>query len=49
MAHSDPALASYLPQDKTWHYALGVVGALLVLAIGKWLQSRRSPPPESAA
>ena len=49
MAHSDPALVPYLPQDKWWHYALGIAGALLVLAIGKVVQNRRSPPPASAA
>ena len=49
MMHSDPALVAYIPQDKTVHYAMGVAGALLVLAIGKWVQSRRSPPPASAA
>ncbi|MBK6745788.1 TerC family protein [Ottowia sp.] len=49
MAHSDPALVPYLPQDKGWHYALGIAGALLVLAIGKVVQNRRSPPPASAA
>ena len=49
MMHSDPALVPYIPQDKTVHYAMGVAGALLVLAIGKWVQSRRSPPPASAA
>lgn len=49
MAHSDPAVAAYLPQDRAWHYAMGVGGALLVLAIGKWIQRRRGPPPEAAA
>ena len=49
MMHSDQALVPYIPQDKTVHYAMGVAGALLVLAIGKWVQSRRSPPPASAA
>ncbi len=49
MAHTDPALVAYIPQDRTVHYAMGVAGALLVLAIGKWVQSRRRPPPESAA
>ena len=48
MAHTDPALVAYIPQDRTVHYAMGVAGALLVLAIGKWVQSRR-PPPASAA
>ena len=49
MMHSDPALVPYIPQDKAVHYAMVVAGALLVLAIGKWVQSRRSPPPASAA
>ena len=42
MAHTDPALTPYLPQDRSWHIALGVAGALLVLVIGKLLQSRRA-------
>ncbi|MDO5691419.1 MAG: TerC family protein [Pseudomonadota bacterium] len=45
MAHTDPALVTYIPQDKAVHYAMGVAGALLVLAIGKWVQGRRRPPP----
>ena len=49
MAHSDPALTAYIPQDRAWHYGMGVAGALLVLAIGKWVQRRRGPPPEAAA
>jgi len=35
-----------LPQDAMWKYAASVVGALLVLAIGKWVVSRR---PQGAA
>ena len=51
MAHTDPALVPYIPQDRVVHYAMGVAGALLVLAIGKWLASRRrgGPPPPAAA
>ena len=49
MAHSDPAVASYIPQDRAWHYGAGIAGALLVLAVGKWIQSRRGPPPGAAA
>ena len=49
MAHSDPAVAAYIPQDRAWHYGTGIVGALLVLGIGKWMQSRRGPPPPTAA
>ena len=42
MAHTDPALTPYLPQDSSWHIAMGVAGALLVLVVGKLLQSRRA-------
>ena len=41
MAHSDPALVPWLPQDRIWHYGMGVAGALLVYALGKMVQSRR--------
>ena len=40
MAHTDKAVIPWLPQDRTWHYAMGVAGALLVLAIGKLMQRR---------
>lgn len=40
MSHSDPAVVDYLPQDKAWHYAAGVLGALLVLALGTVLKKR---------
>ena len=43
MAHTDPAVVSYLPQDKIWHYGLGLIGALLVLIIGKLAQKRSAP------
>ncbi|QTD45576.1 TerC family protein [Ottowia testudinis] len=49
MAHTDPALVNHIPQDRPVHYALGVAGALLVLAIGKLVQSRRPPPAAGAA
>ncbi|WP_431274784.1 TerC family protein [Variovorax ureilyticus] len=55
MAVSDPAIAS--PADWTWvpklpqgdvvRYAAGVIGALLVLAIGKWLAARQAKPGET--
>ena len=35
MAHSDPSVVSYIPQDTTWRYGLGIAGALLVLALGQ--------------
>jgi YjbE family integral membrane protein len=47
MAHTDPGLAGYLPQDKAWNYAFGIGGALLVLAIGKLMQAR-APKAEQA-
>ncbi len=49
MAHTDPALVDYIPQQQTIHYAMGIGGALLVLALGKWLQARRGAPPSAAA
>ena len=47
MAHTDPALVSYLPQDKVWHYGLGIAGALLVLALGKLAQRKKAPAAEA--
>jgi YjbE family integral membrane protein len=38
MAHTDPGVVSYLPQDKVWNYAFGVAGALLVLAAGLFMR-----------
>ncbi len=43
MAHTDPGLVAYLPQDKVWHYGMGIVGALLVLAIGKLVPRKAAP------
>jgi YjbE family integral membrane protein len=40
MAHTDPAIVGFLPQDKSWNYGLGLAGALLVLAVGKFLNTR---------
>lgn len=45
MAYSDLALAPYLPQDKNAAYVLGAAGALLVLALHKWMQ--RKPPTKT--
>lgn len=41
MLHTDPALVAHLPQDRVWHYGLGVAGALLVLGLGQALKARR--------
>ncbi|MFZ5565563.1 MAG: TerC family protein [Pseudomonadota bacterium] len=43
MAHTDPAVVSYLPQEKVWNYGFGIAGALLVLAIGKLAQKKHAP------
>ena len=40
MALSDPAVQNYLPQTLLWHYGFGLVGALVVLGIGKALRKR---------
>lgn len=42
MAHTDPAVVDYLPQEKVWNYAFGIAGALLVLIIGKFAQKKPS-------
>lgn len=41
MAHTDPAVLAYLPQDKAWNYGFGIAGALIVLAVGKFAQRGR--------
>jgi predicted tellurium resistance membrane protein TerC len=46
MAHTDPAVVDWLPQDRVWHYGLGVAGALLVLVVGK--VAARKPAPADA-
>lgn len=46
MAHTDPAVVDWLPQDRVWHYGLGVAGALLVLVVGKI--AARKPAPADA-
>lgn len=42
MAHTDPAVVSYLPQEKVWNYGFGIAGALLVLALGKLAQRKHA-------
>ena len=41
MAYSDPAIAAYLPPGSSWSYVASIVGALLVLLIGKTIHSRK--------
>ncbi|QKO23467.1 TerC family protein [Rhodoferax sp. BAB1] len=43
MAHTDPAVVDYLPQEKVWNYAFGIAGALLVLIAGKVAQKKQAP------
>ena len=47
MAHTDPGIAPRLPVGTVWNYAFGAAGALLVLAIGKLMQKRSSPPAQT--
>lgn len=42
MAHSDPAVVAWLPQGSTWHYGLGVAGALLVWLVSVFLKKRNT-------
>lgn len=56
MAVSDPAVSNMtqwlwvpkVPQTDTIKYAAGIGGALLVLALGKWIASRRPKHDETA-
>ncbi len=48
MAVTDPAATSLVPQTDVVKYGAGLAGALLVLAIGKWIQSRRSTAERAA-
>lgn len=48
MAVTDPAAVSLVPQTSIVKYGAGLAGALLVLAIGKWIQSRRRPAEPAA-
>ena len=41
MAHSDPAVVGWLPQDRLTHYLFGAGGAVLVLLIGLGVQRAR--------
>ncbi len=48
MMQTDPGLVAYLPQDKVWGYAMGLAGALLVLALGKIIMARRTSTANAA-
>jgi YjbE family integral membrane protein len=48
MAWTDPAVKGFLPESGLWSYGAAIGGALLVLVIGKFLQSRQQPPASAA-
>lgn len=48
MFQTDPMLKDLIPQEQSWHYALGAAGALLVLAIGQTLKARRARGKKAA-
>lgn len=43
MAYTDPAIKAYLPVGTYWSYVVAVSGALFVLLVGKFMQSRKKP------
>ena len=43
MAISDPSLKPWVSHDLRWNYAVGLGGALLVLAIGAWVKRKTNP------
>ncbi|ABM93032.1 TerC family protein [Methylibium petroleiphilum] len=47
MAVTDPAVTHLVEQTDTLKYAAGIGGALLVLAIGKWVARNRTPAPST--
>jgi YjbE family integral membrane protein len=48
MAVSDPAVAPYVGHDRVIHTAAAVVGAILVIAVGKWLARRNAGEAHAA-
>ncbi len=44
MAHSDPAVVAYIPQNPIWNYGLGVAGALTVYLLGMLSRRKASSP-----
>ena len=43
MMHTDPGLKSIMPAGPYVGYALGVVGAIVVVGLGKWFAARAKP------
>ena len=48
MFQTDPMLKDLIPQEQSWHFALGAAGALLVLAIGQALKAQRARGKKAA-
>jgi YjbE family integral membrane protein len=51
MAVTDPAIAEWVKANVAWletYYAAAAVGAVLVVAVGKWLAGRKRPMPGNA-
>ena len=44
MAHGDPALANYLPQNQWWSYGLGLAGAIAVYLMGMLAKRKAALP-----
>ncbi|OUM04100.1 TerC family protein [Variovorax sp. JS1663] len=49
MAVSDPAIAGFMADYHTLHTVVPAIGAAAVVAVGKWLSSRRPPREEAPA
>ncbi len=43
MAHTDPAVIGWLPQEKVWNYGMDIGGALLVYGTGVLMRQRVKP------
>jgi len=43
MAHSDPGLTNFIPQEKIWGYTFGVIGAVFVFATGYLMRKQATP------
>jgi YjbE family integral membrane protein len=48
MAMSDPAIADWARQQHALHNVVPALGAVLVVAVGKWLMSRQQQPEAAA-
>ena len=48
MLYTDPGLKPYLPASKAWEYGAAIAGALLVLAIGKFIAMRSKGTAEAS-